>query len=72
MKSLVGTLIESEKFLICAIVNEVGSGEHPVADPVNLEYFAVGYVRECLAKALPLLKPDAKAEAEAIIAQLAK
>lgn len=56
-----------EEAVIAEIINQVGTGEHPMATPDNLEFFSSTYIAECLIKARPNLTEYATAKAAAFL-----
>ena len=60
------TLTKEQKQLLCLCINKKGTGEHPCAEVNNLQYFAVDYAVECLAKSEGFLNPAGAAIAEQI------
>jgi len=53
--------------LLCSIINNLGTGEHPVADEKSLKYFTKDYVLELCEKARALLNEAGNAILESIV-----
>ena len=50
MKNTINSLNDAEKSFVASVINNLGSGQHPVADSNELEYFKLDYVKKLLKK----------------------
>lgn len=56
-----------ENAVIAAIINNCGTGEHPLATPDNLEFFTLEYIIGCVQKGMPNLTEYATDKASSFI-----
>jgi len=54
------TLTKQSKGHLCAIINTYGTGQHAFADPSNLEFFELSYIKEVLGAAYLINEEDTK------------
>jgi hypothetical protein len=66
------TLNTDQQRLLCSIINNIGTGEHPCADEKTLKYFTTDYVLELCEKAKAKLNEAGNAILESIVELLNK
>lgn len=72
MRTLQGITFTSEETRdLCAIINEVGDGQHPVPDENSLPFFTLSYAVDCVRKVLTYdLTSEARVRATVLLAKL--
>lgn len=61
------TLNTEQQNLLCSIINNLGTGEHPVADEKTLKYFEKEYILELCEKAKGKLNETGNSILESIV-----
>jgi hypothetical protein len=60
-------LSDCDRMFLRSMINKHNAGDTPCATSYNLKYFKPLYVRMCIRKSLPDLKPEFREIAEAMI-----
>jgi hypothetical protein len=69
-KLTIDKFTDDERSLLCLCINKKGDGQHPCAEPDNLQYFEDDYAVACIDKAMVFLNKAGAAVACAAKAKI--